>query len=222
MNDKETGDIVAMLTSAAKTATDQGEGHTARVLIAQADMIAQGMHVRNLEEVPDMMGDVTQFHQHFGLEYLGKPRMLPHGLFQFRHKFAIEEVMEHAEEQPKLDSAIARADHREIVNSLETQLDSLVDEVYVALGTAYLQFGGKVFNEAWRRVHVANMLKVRAEADEDARSHRDTKYDVVKPEGWVAPDHRDLVTDHAHVLYRKGAEDLNPDYAAGNKTRASA
>lgn len=195
----ERADIVHRLDTAAELEQDH---HCKTVLKAQADMVRKGLHERNLEEVPDFMGDITQFHQFFGLEYSGKPRMLPPGLFEFRHKFMIEEIEEYAEEQETLEKAIAATDDRDIINSLEKQLDGLVDEVYVVLGTAYLQFGPSIFNHAWRRVHAANMKKERAEADEDARSHRDTAFDVVKPEGWVAPTHRDLVEDHAHKIYR--------------------
>ncbi len=210
----ERADTVARLEIAAANEQDH---HTASVLRAQAGMVRQGLHERNLDEVPDFMGDITRFHQKFGLEYLGKPRMLPTGLFDFRYKFMHEEIEEYAEEQPILAEAVKRQDNRDVANSLEKQLDGLVDEVYVVLGTAYLQFGPKIFNEAWRRVHHANMQKVRAEADEDTRSHRDTKFDVVKPDGWTPPDHRDLVEDHSHKLYRKEGK-VNPGYEADTQS----
>jgi hypothetical protein len=70
------------------------------------------------------------------------------------------------------------------------------------LGTADLQFGRKAFFEAWRRVVTANMAKVRVEVKEDgerncADTGRVAKFDIGKPAGWVAPDHRDLVQDNA-------------------------
>lgn len=210
----ERRDVIARLEEAATMCENSkryDESHTASVLRAQIGMIKQGLHERNLEEVPDFMGDITRFHQLFGLEYSGKPRMLPPGLFEFRYKFMHEEIEEYKDEQPILEDAITRQDDRDIINSLEKQLDGLVDEVYVVLGTAYLQFGPKIFNEAWRRVHAANMKKERAEASEDARSHRDTAFDVVKPEGWVPPTHRDLVEDHAHKRYRHPGQ-LNPGH----------
>jgi len=74
------------------------------------------------------------------------------------------------------------------VGDLEGQLDALVDLVYVALGTAYLQ--GFDFNEAFRRVHEANMKKVRARQKSDSK--RASSYDVVKPVGWTPPDLSDL------------------------------
>jgi len=213
---EETGDVRHMLISASTVAGKSRDFFVEQVLKAQADMVIKGLHVRNLDDVPDFMGDIERFHQNFGLEYNGKPRMLPQGLFDFRHKFHVEETTEYADEQPKLADAVKRSDDRDITNSLELQLDALVDSVYVILGTAYLQFGAKIFNKAWARVQAANMLKVRAEADSDARSHRDTKFDVVKPDGSVAPDHRDLVADHDHKVYVKPGQ-LNP--GAGSDTQ---
>lgn len=69
-------------------------------------------------------------------------------------------------------------------NDPEGALDALVDLVYFAIGTATsLDWD---FNEAFRRVHAANMNKVRAFTERSA-------IDLVKPEGWVAPDLHDLV-----------------------------
>lgn len=187
------------------------DSYIGRILQAVADAIAEGLHVKIGDKPPSMMEDVEQFHQLFGLEYLGKPRMLPEGLFNFRLRFDQEELDEFAEFQDKLVEAVKYYDDAVIVDALDKQLDALVDGIYVKLGTAYLQFGAARFHEAWRRVHTANMKKERAEADEDARSHRDTKFDVVKPEGWVAPCHKDLVEDHAHKIHRKEGE-LNPGY----------
>jgi predicted HAD superfamily Cof-like phosphohydrolase len=76
-------------------------------------------------------------------------------------------------------------------------LDGLVDLVYVALGTAYLH--GFDFREAWRRVHFANMNKVRASQD-GSDSKRGSSYDVIKPPGWRPPDHSDLVLPRARKV----------------------
>ena len=66
---------------------------------------------------------------------------------------------------------------------------ALVDLVYVAIGTAHLH--GFDFEEAWRRVHHANMQKIRTPNAE--ASTRGSKHDVIKPEGWEPPSHTDLV-----------------------------
>jgi len=119
--------------------------------------------------------DIAAFHHKFELEYNGKPRQLPSGLQKFRSEFMMEELVEY-------DQAVNAKD-------LVEQLDALVDLVYVALGTAYMQ--GFDFDEAWRRVHEANMKKVRAKSADDSKRH--TAADVVKPEGWQKPDLRNLV-----------------------------
>lgn len=123
----------------------------------------------------NLVRDVLAFHQKFELEYSGPPRDLPPELSQFRTEFMVEELVEYKE-------AVSEGDRAK-------QLDALVDLVYVALGTAHLQ--GFDFNEAFRRVHTANLLKVRVERSDQSR--RGSVYDVVKPEGWQPPDLSDLV-----------------------------
>lgn len=46
------------------------------------------------------------------------------------------------------------------------------------------------FDEAWDRVHAANMAKERATSAD--QSKHGSAQDIIKPEGWTAPDHRDL------------------------------
>jgi predicted HAD superfamily Cof-like phosphohydrolase len=72
---------------------------------------------------------------------------------------------------------------------MEQQLDALVDLVYVALGTAVMQ--GFDFEEAWRRVHAANMLKTKYSRANPGK--RKSSFDVVKPIGWIRPNLSDLV-----------------------------
>lgn len=199
------GDVVYMIIAASRKAQGRGDHYVHSVLTAQADMIREELHVR--DPFPDMMGDIVAFHEKFGLTYTGKPRSLksevtPDGktLYDFRLDFMREEVNEYEDEQVRLDHDLERHDDQGVAKRLGQQLDALVDEVYVVLGTAYLQFGAAVFNEAWRRVHHANMQKVRAQKVTDSK--RDSTFDVVKPAGWQAPNHIDLVTDHAHVIYR--------------------
>jgi predicted HAD superfamily Cof-like phosphohydrolase len=118
--------------------------------------------------------DIETFHRKFGIEYDGPPRTLPEDMGQFREGFMREEVMEYVDARRRGD--------------LAGQLDALVDLVYVALGTSYLH--GFDFNEAWRRVHAANMRKVRAASIDDSK--RASTYDVVKPRNWLPPDLSDL------------------------------
>lgn len=126
----------------------------------------------------DPVHDIKEFHTKFRQTYNGPPRDLPADLQSFRTKFMQEELREYEEEGV-------------IPGNREKQLDALVDLVYVVLGTCELN--GFDFREAWRRVHRANMSKVIANPEGDTRSHRDVKFDIVKPEGWLPPNHDDLV-----------------------------
>lgn len=140
--------------------------------------------------------DIAAFHEKFALTYDGKPRHLGQELSDFRRGFMTEELEEYKEaiDLLQIEEDIGFEDAAEITHQLETALDSLVDLVYVALGTAYLH--GFDFDEAWRRVHEANMRKVRAENESDSK--RGSTFDVVKPKGWEPPSHKDLVEDNAH------------------------
>lgn len=142
----------------------------------------------------NMVADIEEFHEKFRLRYRGKPRALPRDIAGFRTRFLEEEYREYVESGMNLQAAIKAGDDAEITHFLEQQLDALVDLVYVALGTAHLH--GFDFATAWYRVHKANMAKVRAEDASDSK--RGSHYDVVKPKGWQAPDHKDLVEDHVH------------------------
>lgn len=148
----------------------------------------------HLDEHFDPMRDVEEFMIKFGQFYNGKPRMLPESIHDFRVMFSQEEHDEYADAH--MTEMRMKAYPEDIAASLETQLDSLVDKVYVDLGTAQLH--GFDFREAWRRVHAANMKKVRAKSAEESTRH--SAFDVVKPEGWQKPDHSDLVANHVHRL----------------------
>ena len=129
----------------------------------------------DIKRYTDVMHDIRQFHEKFGLAYNGPPRDLEGELAEFRSDFLHEEVEE---------LSLAYMDSKP-----EDVLDALVDICYIAIGTAY--FHGYDFSVAWARVHEANMSKVRAESSLDSK--RGSVYDVVKPEGWAAPDLKDLV-----------------------------
>lgn len=121
--------------------------------------------------------DVIDFHNKFGINptYFADHTM-PVDLREFRIKFMQEELDEYKE-------AVENGD-------MEKAMDALIDLEYVLLGTAYMhQFK---HNEGWDRVHSANMKKVRARRD-GSDSVRGSAWDVVKPEGWVAPDLSDLL-----------------------------
>ena len=73
----------------------------------------------------------------------------------------------------------------------EDELDALVDLVVFALGTVERQGMLHVFNEAFNRVITANMKKELGEN----KKRGSFAIDLVKPDGWEAPDLTDLVKD---------------------------
>lgn len=119
---------------------------------------------------------VVEFHKKFGIDYNGPCRILPPDLAKFREAFLDEELQEYRD-------AVAEGNH-------EKALDSLVDLIYIALGTAHVH-GYRKFDQAFNRVHNANMQKRRVMKQGESR--RNDKYDIVKPDGWKAPDLSDLV-----------------------------
>lgn len=147
---------------------------------------------------------VTEFHQKFGLEYDGPPRDLEDDLILFRIGFLLEELAEYAiaagfanlgEGLENEAGLIQERNHHLCVRNddrdPEKMLDSLVDLSYVADGTAYLH--GFDFDEAYERVHLANMQKIRVDSETLEGSVRKSKFDVVKPPGWTPASLADLV-----------------------------
>jgi predicted HAD superfamily Cof-like phosphohydrolase len=125
---------------------------------------------------PDQyMIDIKDFHEKFGLPYNGGPRNMTPEMADFRIKFLQEE----------LDEFIEGVKH----DDLEKQFDALIDLVYVALGTAYLQ--GFPFQRGWQRVQEANMKKERT--GRQSMSKRGSSLDITKPRGWTPPYLTDLV-----------------------------
>ena len=114
--------------------------------------------------------DICKFHEKFGLSNDGKPKILDEHATQFRTKFMYEELEEFIESYNKQD--------------LAGMADALIDLTYVAMGTAYMM--GLPWQDLWNEVQRANMSKVRA--TDASQSKRGSSLDVVKPEGWKAPD----------------------------------
>jgi predicted HAD superfamily Cof-like phosphohydrolase len=143
----------------------------------------------------DPMGDIVEFHEKYGLEYTGVTRSLEMGLSEFRSNFMMEEVKEYELAQYLAYQETTKSDNYRNPDAYQLHLadllDALVDLTYVTLGTAYLHGFEEVFSKAWKKVHEANMAKVRAESEEESK--RGSTYDVVKPAGWEAPDHSLLV-----------------------------
>ncbi len=88
----------------------------------------------------------------------------------------VEEFAEYTNAITKKDAAAA--------------LDAVVDIVYIALGTAWL-FNLPV-EKAWEEVQKANMSKIRAKSKSKKRG---TKFDVIKPKDWKAPNIEKIVEE---------------------------
>lgn len=193
----------------------------------------------------NQLRDVDDFHAKMNLHYPDGPRVVPgelpedvvealrmvrdelrrigredtQNLIAFRVGFMLEELIEFADA------------HR--AEDLEAMLDALVDLDYVQKGTVHLAgFGamivldegnvvGRVYEEAWRRVHEKNMQKELAPVG-DERSKRGTRFDVVKPEGWTPPAFDDLVRprgDDADVMREIERSEASSQMSANGVTR---
>jgi predicted HAD superfamily Cof-like phosphohydrolase len=125
--------------------------------------------------MPNLFEDVAAFHQKFGLEPTPQPDFPNEEIWKLKNLHLQEELNE-------IRAACLTGD-------LEQYFDGIIDLVYVALGAAYL--AGLPFDEGFKRVHEANMKKVRAVTAEDSK--RGSTYDIVKPAGWQAPSLDDLL-----------------------------
>lgn len=115
---------------------------------------------------PTNYEDVVAFHRHFRLLHATTPGHLSDRKVQERIDFMQEELTEF----------IGAAEMNEMV----AMADALVDLVYVAMGTAVMM--GLPWEEIWRVVHEANMMKERR------TSLTGDHHDIIKPLGWKSPD----------------------------------
>ena len=137
-----------------------------------------------------MFKDIKEFHDKFGLPASEKPSFLEPEYMKFRIKFLQEEIDEFCDAY--------------INGDLEKAFDALVDLSYVTLGTAFLM--GLPWDEGWKLVHEANMLKVRVQQAIDSK--RNSKFDVVKPIGWQAPDLKPLVYEKCDICEVHHGDDI--------------
>lgn len=115
--------------------------------------------------------DVRFFHQKFGVPMATEPSFLNPEALEFRIKFLKEELQEFIDAHAAYD--------------MHGAADALVDLAYVLHGTALMM--GLPWPALWNEVQRANMAKVRA--TNASQSKRGSALDVIKPEGWKAPDH---------------------------------
>ena len=119
--------------------------------------------------------DVKDFQTKFEIPMPETPTFLNYDEYLFRTNFMYEELAEF--EQSNTDK------------DMEGAADALVDLVYVVHGTALMM--GIPWEKIWNEVQRANMTKVRATSAE--QSKRDTALDVIKPSGWVGPNHKEAL-----------------------------
>jgi predicted HAD superfamily Cof-like phosphohydrolase len=129
----------------------------------------------------DILKDIDNFHKKYGFEKNEKIDIPNNSeLINFRTAFLMEELAEYTNAITKKDAAGA--------------LDALVDIVYIALGTAWLF--NLPFEKAWNEVQKANMSKIRAK---DKTGKRGTKFDVVKPKDWKAPNIEKIIDEEREI-----------------------
>lgn len=129
----------------------------------------------------DLLKDIDNFHKKYGFEKNEKVDIPDNSeLINFRTAFLMEELAEYTNAITKKDAAGA--------------LDALVDIVYIALGTAWLF--NLPFEKAWNEVQKANMSKIRAK---DKTGKRGTKFDVVKPKDWKAPNIEKIIEEEREI-----------------------
>ena len=116
--------------------------------------------------------DVKAFHEKYQVPCSTVPALLDAKTMDYRMKFLEEELGE---------LALSYED-----GNIEGCADALVDLVYVAMGTACMM--GLPWERLWDEVQRANMSKRLAKPD-GSDSKRKNPLDVVKPPGWVGPDH---------------------------------
>lgn len=114
--------------------------------------------------------DIVDFHERFENAYRGPARQLPDDLQSFRTKFLQEELSEYIDAVKEKD--------------LGKQFDALIDLVYVAIGTMYLN--GFPLEKGWALVHAANMSKIKVKSASESK--RGSEHDVIKPPNWTPPD----------------------------------
>lgn len=135
--------------------------------------------------MPDVKKDVFTLVHQFNSEIIGlpvpkHPKMLEGKRLDYTHDHLSEEI----------DELLA-------AETVEDQVDALVDLIYVAMGRLVeMGVDGRAhFDE----VHAANMRRVRGQKSTRPNS---LGYDAIKPEGWVGPDHTRVLVERRPLAQR--------------------
>ena len=125
--------------------------------------------VKDIHDMHDKYG----VHEWMALREMNNERELLQQFLDFRIKFLKEELDE-------TSKAVQDKDPEEIV-------DGLIDLCVVAIGT--LDAFGIDAHKAWDEIHNANMSK--EPGVKESRPNPLGLPDLIKPEGWKGPSHRD-------------------------------
>ena len=123
----------------------------------------------------DWANDIYMMHNKFGVRDWFEENKANKALMQAYLKFSLSMC---EEELNETKDAIEAKDPEEIV-------DGLIDMCVFAIGT--LDVMGVDANKAWDRVYEANMVK--SPGVKEGRPNPFGLPDLIKPEGWSAPDH---------------------------------
>jgi predicted HAD superfamily Cof-like phosphohydrolase len=123
-----------------------------------------------------MMKRIIEMHKKFELD----AEQVPHHLTDDEKNFRIVALQEELDEFQE-------------AATLEEEFDALLDLMVFTLGTIHRMGLADVFEAGFNRVMDCNMQKYLA--GEAHRSKRGFARDLCKPEGWIAPNLKDLVNE---------------------------
>ena len=125
----------------------------------------------------DWSNDIAEMHRKFGVHEWFDSNHVNKALMDKYLRFRLAMCKEELDETL---AAIENKDPEEVV-------DGLIDLCVFAIGT--LDVFGVDANEAWNKVHEANMAK--SPGIKEGRPNPFGLPDLIKPEGWTAPSHND-------------------------------
>ncbi len=151
------------------------------------------------------LSSYLEFHRRFQMP---EPKKVTVEHAEMRLNFLLEELVETAE-AAGYNLGICNKNGKDVIQFHRNKrlkvnkadyIDGLTDLLYVVLGTAAMSGLTQVpkgfvhatkLDIAFDKVHCANMKKIPVK--NASESKRGTKFDMKKPEGWKAPDHRELL-----------------------------
>lgn len=145
------------------------DGHSINVGEWLEDL--NGYHRLRVSLQSEDNSDVLAFQEKFNIPMAPAPAFIDNTANAYRIDFMREE----------LNEFIEACEYRELAKAA----DALIDLAYVVHGTALMM--GLPWKQLWDEVQRANMLKERA--IRITQSKRGTTLDVIKPIGWIPPDH---------------------------------